>query len=283
VTISPLSDDRKAYLLPGDRTELAAELDRWLLAREKDGTLEKLRLKYFVGNGSSRPSGAGDDDAEAPAQTATPIAALTAAVVERLALMPMVYEAKKRAGKPIEDKAQEAAILDGAQKAVEAEAAAQAGGAAAAPPDPKAVRDLFDALIVIGKDAQQKLADLDARRRPSSVQDRSAKPADAPTTGAPATSAPATGAPATSAPATAAESYSTPRQRVYDLTTELRPAIGRISAKIACILVAMNEPVSQSDARRALGNALTPHEVSSAQIDAMASAIARISTRPSKK
>ena len=295
VRIAPLSDDRKAYLLPADRAGLAAELDRWLLAREKDGTLAKLRGRYFQEDAASTSGAASHKAAVA---TAEPLAALAAAVVERLALMPMVYEAKKQDGKSIEDKAQEAAVLDGAVRAVasevEAHAASRAGagsdtvatadGPGAAGPDTEAVRSLFEALIAIGKDAQQKLADVDARSRPGVVQHRptasSAAPGTAPAgAGAPASSLPPSATPSAAGSPAAGEPATVSRPHVYDLAGEVRPAIGRITAKIACILVAMDEPISSAEARRELGNALASHDVRSEHIDAMAAAVARISSR----
>ncbi|MDX1650761.1 MAG: transporter substrate-binding domain-containing protein, partial [Myxococcota bacterium] len=81
--LGPFTRDRKAYLLPADAADLAAELDAWLLAREADGTLAALRDRAL---------------GEAARPTATPLAALVAAVDERLALMPLVAEAKRASG-----------------------------------------------------------------------------------------------------------------------------------------------------------------------------------------
>ena len=39
--------DRKAYLVRADRPTLAADLDRWLLDREADGSLDKLRREHL--------------------------------------------------------------------------------------------------------------------------------------------------------------------------------------------------------------------------------------------
>ncbi|MFN2426657.1 MAG: transporter substrate-binding domain-containing protein [Candidatus Binatia bacterium] len=272
VRFRPLSDDRKAYLLPADRAELALELDRWLLTREADGTLAGLRSRHLDGPPSS--------DEKPPQATAEPLAALSAAIVERLALMPMVYAAKKRDGKPVEDKAQEAAVLDAAVRAVAAEASAVEASAgrvanAHAPAtgavDPEAVRSLFQALIAMGKDAQQKLADLDARRRPGVVRRRPDAAAGAKATGGAAVSAEGS-PPADEPPARS-------RERVYSLADDLRPAIGRITSKVASILVAMRKPITVTQARRHLGNALAPHAVGSTHVDAMANAVARISSR----
>lgn len=257
VEIGPLSDDRKGYLLPADRGPLAAQLDRWLLAREKDGTLAGLRSRHFATT-SGAPTG-GETFA-----AAEPLAALATAVVERLALMPLVYEAKQREGKATEDKAQEAAVLDGAVQAL-AEAATAAG---AAPPDMVAARSLFEVLIEMGKDAQQSQAGSEARRRPGAVRHRPKQPEATPTSDAVAAAAEPDGRPARPKAAS----------RTYDLATELRPAIGRIGEKIARILVAM-EPVGVTQANRVLGHSLVPQNVKAERIDALATAVATFSSR----
>ena len=92
---APFTRDRKAYLVRADHPTLAADLDRWLLDREADGSLAKLRREHL-----------GD---AAEARTATPLAALVAAMDERLALMPLVAAAKRRAGLPLEVPEREAA------------------------------------------------------------------------------------------------------------------------------------------------------------------------------
>ena len=102
--LGPLSRDRKAPLVRADLPELAEHLDLWLFAREADGTLSELRRVWF-----------GDRH---PAATASPFAALLAAADERLALMPLVAEAKRRAGLPVTNEAQEARVLDAAVRAV---------------------------------------------------------------------------------------------------------------------------------------------------------------------
>ena len=86
--IGPLTRDRKAWLVRADRAALAAELDAWLLAREADGRLAAARAKWL-----------GDEAASLSRRaTAEPLAALLAAVDERLALMPLVGAVKRRDG-----------------------------------------------------------------------------------------------------------------------------------------------------------------------------------------
>jgi cyclohexadienyl dehydratase len=80
-----------------DREELAADLDAWLMARESDGTLAGLRRRY-LGHGDSPP-------------TAEPLSALLATVGERLDLMPLVAEAKRAAGAPVDAPGQEARVV----------------------------------------------------------------------------------------------------------------------------------------------------------------------------
>jgi cyclohexadienyl dehydratase len=82
--IGPLSRDRKAWLVRAEEPELAADFDAWLLAREADGTIAKLR-EQWLGEPKS-------------ARTAEPLRALLAALDERLALMPLVGVVKRRDG-----------------------------------------------------------------------------------------------------------------------------------------------------------------------------------------
>lgn len=109
--LGPLSRDRKAYLLGAMDRELAQALDTWLLDRERDGTLAELRAEHL---GPARPA------------TATPLAALLAALDERLDLMPWVAEAKRSARLPARAPEQEERVLAAAAAATR-EAAAAAG------------------------------------------------------------------------------------------------------------------------------------------------------------
>jgi cyclohexadienyl dehydratase len=265
VRIGRMSDDRKAYLLPAAKAELAAELDRWLLAKEADGTLASLRKRYIRNNDGSEVT-----SSEELFATAEPVAAFAGAVRERLALMPFVYEAKKAEGKPVEDKAQEAAVLDGAVRAVAAEA--EAAGTDA--PEAETVRELFATLIEIGKDAQNKLADADARRRPGKVAKRPEGDEAGDDAGK------AAGDPGADAPDHRKGGDAKPARRHTgpDLATELRPAIARIGEKIARILVAMKTPVSKRDARSKLDAALAGQGVASERLDALAGSVSRLAS-----
>jgi cyclohexadienyl dehydratase len=98
VPLPPLTVDDKAPLLPPDRAELAAQIDEWLMAREADGWLDAERVRA-LGDAAAR------DAAAASRQ------AVAAWVRLRLALMPDVAAAKRAAGQPIEDRAQEARVL----------------------------------------------------------------------------------------------------------------------------------------------------------------------------
>ena len=132
VRLGPFTRDRKAYLWapaaaarawapePGARAE---RMDAWLLAREADGSLARWRERWL---GASGPP------------TATPLAALLAAVGERLSLMPLVAEAKRASGAPLRDRDQEARVL-AATWADVARGAAEAG----VPPPGRAAVEAF--------------------------------------------------------------------------------------------------------------------------------------------
>jgi cyclohexadienyl dehydratase len=128
--------DRKAYLVRADRPTLAADLDRWLLEREADGTLARLRSEHLGEPGETR--------------TATPLGALVAAMDERLALMPLVAAAKQKAGLPIEVPERDAVVLEAAITGTR-EAAVRAG---VAPLPESAVRAVFAAQVAAAKEVQ---------------------------------------------------------------------------------------------------------------------------------
>jgi len=134
--LGPFTRDRKALLVHPDRAELAADLDRWLMAREADGSLTRLRRRWLTG---------------APARPlASPLEALVAATDERLALMPWVVAAKRRDVLPIADPPREARVLEAGLAAV-AEAAASAGRPA--PPD-EVVLAFYRAQVEAAKQVQ---------------------------------------------------------------------------------------------------------------------------------
>jgi cyclohexadienyl dehydratase len=132
----PFTRDRKAYLVRTDRPDLAADLDLWLLERERDGTLEALRREEL--------------GAAAAGPVATPVGALFAAIDERLSLMPWVAAAKQRAGLPLEVPEREAQVLDAALAATRAAAAE----AKQAPLPEDAVRAVFTAQLEAAKQLQ---------------------------------------------------------------------------------------------------------------------------------
>jgi cyclohexadienyl dehydratase len=134
--LDPFTRDRKAYLVRADRPELAAEIDAWLLAREADGTLARLRADHL---GQAGP------------RTAAPLAALVAAIDERLGLMPLVADAKQRLALPLEAPTRERAVEERGVAATR-DAARAAGGAA---PSEEAVRALFRVLVLAAKDVQR--------------------------------------------------------------------------------------------------------------------------------
>jgi cyclohexadienyl dehydratase len=134
--LGPFTRDRKAYLVRADRPDLAADLDAWLLARERDGSLARLRRRY-LGEKTAAP-------------TATPLGALVAALDERLALMPWVAAAKRRDALPIADPAREAKVIEAALTGVRA----AAKRSHAAPPPDEAVRAFFRAQIDAARQVQ---------------------------------------------------------------------------------------------------------------------------------
>ncbi|TMA82385.1 MAG: transporter substrate-binding domain-containing protein [Deltaproteobacteria bacterium] len=118
-----LARDRKAYWLPPGKGALATDLDGWLLERERSGWLPALRARVLraVATGALNASPASHDGNSAPRDgdaapdaSVAPLDAATASLVEdvrrRLTLMPLVAAAKHAAGRPIEDRAREAAV-----------------------------------------------------------------------------------------------------------------------------------------------------------------------------
>jgi cyclohexadienyl dehydratase len=134
--LGPFTRDRKALLVHPDREELATDLDRWLLAREADGTLAKLRRRWL--------------DAPKAPRLATPLAALVAATDERLALMPWIVTSKRRDVRPIADPVREKRVIEAGLAAV-ARAAEAAG---VDPPPEEDVRAFYRAQIETAKQVQ---------------------------------------------------------------------------------------------------------------------------------
>jgi cyclohexadienyl dehydratase len=158
--IGPFTRDRKAYLVRPDRPDLASDLDAWLLARERDGTLTSLRREHLP------PTAA--------APVATPLGALLAAIDERLSMMPLVGVVKRRSGVPLEVPEREHLVLDAAVAGV----LTAADRARVPPPVPVVVRELFRAQMEAAKEVQweavrdpsyappEPLPDLDGGLRP---------------------------------------------------------------------------------------------------------------------
>jgi cyclohexadienyl dehydratase len=130
VALGPVTRDRKAYLARD--AALAAELDRWVRAREIDGTLAMLRERWLGMPPEPRTAAVSD------------VEALLALVDLRLALMPAVAAAKEAAGLAVADPAQEARVLEAAR-----ERAAARGLA------PAAVQALFEAQIAAARAVQR--------------------------------------------------------------------------------------------------------------------------------
>jgi cyclohexadienyl dehydratase len=135
-TLGPFTRDWKSWWLPGAADDLTRQVDAWLLAREADGSLAALRARHF----------------SAPVEpTATPLEALGAAIEERLALMPLVAEAKRRSGTPVHAPAQETRVLEAAVTS----ARAAARDAAVPIPDAEATRSLFVEMIAAARAIQE--------------------------------------------------------------------------------------------------------------------------------
>jgi cyclohexadienyl dehydratase len=173
--VGPFTHDVKAYWLPADRAALAAELDAWLLARETDGTLARLRMPHLGAEAAQR-------------RPALPTLALVAALAERLALMPAVAESKRASGAPVFVPERETALL--AAAVASAQETARREGLAA--PEPLALEKFFGALFEASRAVQTAVL--------------------------------------------AVPPVSGGSERSYELDGELRPAISRITDRIAALL-----------------------------------------------
>ena len=125
--LGPLTQDVTAIWVRSDQGDLADRLDAWLLDREESGEIAQLRTRWL---------GAG-----AGPRAASPVSALLAATAERLPLMPFVAAAKQRAGKAVEDPAQEERVIAASATAV----ATAAREKRQAPPDRAWVEAFFRA------------------------------------------------------------------------------------------------------------------------------------------
>ena len=209
VTIGPLTHDVVALYVRADRPELATRLDEWLLDQEQGGELARLRARH-LGPGGGGP-------------TALAVDALLCATAERLALMPLVAAAKQRAGKAIEDPAQEARVIEAARTAV---LRAAADRRVPAPPGER-IDAFFRAQIGAARAAQ-------GRAR-----------ADAGTL-------------------------------AFSLEDDLRPAIGRITARMAFLLVRLPHGLQLAAVAAKARDELAESELDSEEIDRLAASIAAL-------
>lgn len=212
----PLTRDRKAYWIRAENDELAASLDRWLIEQEASGWLAEQRRLHF-GTNAGPP-------------TAAPLVALMAGIDERLALMPLVAVAKRRAGIPLVNARREAKVLEAALKSVHAEAAA----AGVAAPSDALVLDLFRAQIEAAKQVQLAAMADPTYDRPASVP---------------------------------------------DVDDALRPALIRIGAKLARLVVALPGSLSRDDVRAAANDQLRTRWLTPRSRNAIADSIAALTAK----
>ena len=154
--LGPFTRDHKAFL--ARESTLAAALDEWLRAREADGSLSELRARWLGADRALRRS-AFDADVDA----------VLALVDLRLAFMPAVALAKAAAGRPIEDRVQEARVLTAACEH------AVAAGLAPAP-----VVAFFSGQLDAARELQYRVLALPKDRRPTPEPldlEREARPA----------------------------------------------------------------------------------------------------------
>jgi cyclohexadienyl dehydratase len=112
--IGPLTYDHKAFLLPGSQAALAERIDDWLRERERDGWLSALRGRWLGELATSN-------------ERAMAREAVVALIELRFAVMPSVAAAKRAAGLPLEDPAQEKRVLERVRAAA-GDSAARAEG-----------------------------------------------------------------------------------------------------------------------------------------------------------
>lgn len=132
--------DRKAFLVRADAEALALDLDRWLLEKQRDGTLARFQIEYL---------GPGADTGGA-----APLPALIAAIDERLSLMPPLGALKRDSGIALEVPERDAADLDAATALVLEFARAREDGAP--PPASDAIRKFFEILLQAEREIQWK-------------------------------------------------------------------------------------------------------------------------------
>ncbi len=176
-------------------------------------------------------------------RTATPLGALVAALDERLALMPDVARAKRLRGLPVSDPAQEARVITATLREVK-DAAAALGRSA---PADDAVRTFIAEQMALARSVQE-----DTVR--ALVADEAAN----------ASSPPAEASPHGEAP---------------DLEHALRPAIARISERVATLLVVLPREIDASEAAAALREGLHRVALDDVRLSRIARSIAACADR----
>jgi cyclohexadienyl dehydratase len=214
--LGPFTRDRKALLVRAEAADLAGDLDDWLLVKEREGTLARLRAEHL--------------GIAAESATATPLLALVAALDERFALMPVIGVVKRRSGVPLEVPERESAVLDAAAAA----ALEAAHTRNVAPPSFLDLRRFFRAVLEASKEVQWK-----ATRDPSFA----------------------------------------PEESLPALDAALRPALGRIDARIARLSVELPDDLDRSAARAAVADGLRTPRLSDASKRSVADALAALGRR----
>jgi len=130
--------DRKAWWVHPDRSDLLHDLDRFAAERSTDGSLARWRAEHLGPAAAVQP-------------TAAVLPALFWTLRARLELMPLVAEAKRRSGSPIEVPEREERVVEAAWEATR-RAATDRGRRA--PPEAD-VRRLFRAQIEAAKSIQR--------------------------------------------------------------------------------------------------------------------------------
>lgn len=140
-----LTHDTKGYLAPAGSLDLITQLDDWLAARERDGWLERLRVKWLGGQAASTPRDLCGE-------------ALASRIANREALMPQIAAAKQELGLAIEDPSQEARVIARALKRAKDKKL-----------EPESVAVLFSALMQSAKASQlaSLLGPRDGSRQPT--------------------------------------------------------------------------------------------------------------------
>ncbi|MDH3685625.1 MAG: transporter substrate-binding domain-containing protein [Myxococcales bacterium] len=136
--LPPFTTDRKAWWVHPDRSDLLRDLDRFAAERSADGSLARWRAEHLGPAAALQP-------------TAAVLPALFWRLRERLELMPLVAETKRRSGSPIEVPEREERVVGAAWEATRRAAAARGRRA---PPEAD-VRRLFRAQIEAAKSIQR--------------------------------------------------------------------------------------------------------------------------------